>query len=221
MIADGESPNNVLCLTFTRRASKEMKERILAELGPLHGPEVEIGTIHSVALKILRRFGDRLGYRPDRPGQRITVCGEDEQQEFLEAARGLSLSKKVLVRDIDACFWHYNSRGECDEQCEASGAVARLWNTYRRLLIENNSVDFGGILAGVIRLFEEFDDVRREYHVRWKHVLLDEAHDSNPAQWKFLKAIDPENLFVVLDFRQGIYQFNGAAPNVTREMIGR
>lgn len=220
LVRGGIKPNNLLCATFTRKAAQGMSERVIAELGELHGREVEIGTIHSIALKLLRRHGERIGYRPDKPGQRITVCDEEEQTEFLAIARNLSMSQKIRKRDIDECFWHYNSRADCEEQVKANAAVARLWNTYRRLLVENNCVDFGGIIAGAVRLMTEHESIRLEYHERWKYVLLDEAHDSNPAQWKFLNLINPENLFVVLDFRQAIYGWNGADSSIVRGMIG-
>lgn len=202
LVRSGVPPSSILTLTFTRRAAAEIKQRVIAELGQIQGQEVEFGTVHAVALRLLRRYGDRIGYRPDRPGQRITVCDEDEQQEFIDAARGLSLTSKVRKKDVDECLWHYNSRADCSDVCERNRDVARLWNTYRRLLIENNCVDFGGILAGAIGLLEQFPEIRSEYHERWKHVMLDEAHDSNRAQWRFLELIDPENLFVVFDAKQ-------------------
>lgn len=201
------SPYEILALTFTRKAAGELRARIEERIGNKAG-HITIGTIHAVALNLLHRFGDLVGMKP----RSITVYGGFEE-EFLikEIAQDLGMFKgktwKVPKKEINAMLNAYYSKGE-EPQEDHPG-----YTLFKELLSrcrENNSMTYGMLLTAMMELVPKV----KEY-LKWKHIFLDEAQDTDPLQWwiveEFPKLLGA-TLFAVGDIDQSIYRFRGAVP---------
>lgn len=201
------SPAEILALTFTRKASSEMRSRLEARIGGAAN-RVSIGTIHATALKLLHRFGDLIGMK----ARNITVYGEFEEQYLLrEVAIDLGIyngkSWKVKKRDVDAMLNTYYSRGE--EPTEDNPAY-KLFRDLLDRCRENNALTYGMILTSMMRLVPEI-----KQYLQWKYILVDEAQDTDPLQWWIIEEFPRllgASIFAVGDIDQSIYRFRGAVP---------
>lgn len=218
MVKRGIPPRSILLVTFTRKAAAEMKGRLANLVDPFAWAEITVGTIHSVALGILRQYGSHLGYMPDRPGCRITIADDETRDEFIKMALDIC-PRKPGIRALMQVLEKYNSTAVADVPDDSRWPITYAWWTYRKLLIESNVVDFGGVLAGAIQIMAENPEVRDKCHSRWRHMLIDEAHDSNRAQWKVIEMLSPRTLFAIYDPRQTIYGWNGAEPGLVRDVV--
>ncbi len=213
-------PSEILSVTFTNKAAREMKERI----GVLVGSGVEgmpwLGTFHSIGARILRRHAELVGLKPD-----FTILDTDDQ---------IRLIKQLLdVANIDEKRWPakqfagmldgWKNRGlrprdvpVADRSAFANGRAPDLYQQYQDRLATLNATDFGDLLLLCIGLFRDHPDVLAEYHKRFKYILVDEYQDSNVAQYLWLRLLAqgkpaPEaNLCVVGDDDQSIYGWRGA-----------
>lgn len=219
----------ILGLTFTNKAAAEMRNRINT-LVPNASDRILLTTFHSFSVSILRQHGHHIGLRPDFTilSQQIDresiidAAIERAREEYFEAAyRGEQLLPLVgrLVDDCipaeaaTALLRTRNIRG-----FEILGAV---YKNYRNLMIEDNQLDFGGLIAEALRLLEEVPAIRRQISRIYPYVCVDEFQDTNLAQYRILsKIIDKANpnLFVVADDDQIIYQWNGANPERLYEL---
>ncbi len=208
-------PSQVLAVTFTNRAAREMGERVAQLLG--QGIEgLWLGTFHSIAARILRRHAERVGLKPN-----FTILDTDDQ---------LRLVKQLLVAaEIDDRRWpprvllsaieRWKDRGLTPDKVpgEAAGELAggrliELYHDYQDRLRTLNACDFGDLLLHNLTLFTTQVDVLAEYHRRFRYILVDEYQDTNVAQylWLRLLAQGHHNICCVGDDDQSIYGWRGA-----------
>ncbi len=209
------APWSVLAITFTNKAAREIKERLaVAFRGERIADDIWSGTFHSVCLRILRKYGDRLGYRDsfsiydgDDQKRLITLCMReldiDEKRLSPKAvANIISMAKDSLIT-AEA----FDTNG--DPRNRDIGAIYKL---YQKRLMEYNAVDFDDIIMKTVELLTNKSDVREYYQRKFRYVLVDEYQDTNHAQFVLTKLLSDgyRNIMVVGDDDQSIYRFRGA-----------
>lgn len=210
----GVSPDSILAITFTNKAAKEMKERVIGYLGPIAW-QIQISTFHSFGLLILKEHYDLLGYENN-----FTILDSDDS---------LTIIKKIM-KEMNLDIKKYNPRAirnqissaknelvspkkyEQIAMTEFEEIVASIYQKYVDKLKRNNSVDFDDLLILPITLFQEHKEVLEQYQERFKYILVDEYQDTNHAQYLLIRMISEKykNICVVGDNDQSIYSFRGA-----------
>jgi DNA helicase-2/ATP-dependent DNA helicase PcrA len=210
----GISPDSILAITFTNKAAKEMKERVIKMLGPI-GYQIQISTFHSFGLTILKEHYDKLGY--------------DKNFTILDSDDSLTVVKKIL-KDMDKDPKQYSPKAirnrissaknelmEPEELSKFSNneideLVVDVYKKYKNKLRTNNSLDFDDLLMLPITLFRSNPDILKNYQDKFKYVLIDEYQDTNEAQYLLTKMISAryKNICVVGDNDQSIYSFRGS-----------
>jgi DNA helicase-2/ATP-dependent DNA helicase PcrA len=186
-------PSEILAVTFTNKAAREMKERV----GKMVGQVVEgmpwLGTFHSIGVKMLRRHAELVGLKSD-----FTILDTDDQIRLLKqllAAENID-DKKWPARVLAGMIDHWKNRGLLSDQVSAGegsafadGRGRKLYRSYQERLKTLNAVDFGDLLLETIRLFRENPDVLRQFQQRFKFILVDEYQDTNVAQYLWLRLL--------------------------------
>src|SRR5262245_57193407 len=186
-------PGEILAVTFTNKAAREMKERV----GSMVGQAVEgmpwLGTFHAIGVKILRRHAELVGLKSD-----FTILGVDDQIRLLKQlleVEGID-EKRWPARVLAGLIDHWKNRGLTPEQTPAGEAAAfangrgrKLYEAYQERLKTLNAADFGDLLLECIRLFRENAEVLRQYQQRFRFILVDEYQDTNVAQYLWLRLI--------------------------------
>ena len=203
MVAKGIDPNKILAITFTNKATNEMRER-LDKLVGTSAKFLTISTFHSLCAKILRRDISVLGY--DRHFEIIDE--EDQLKVITEAIENLNIDKKKyspkhMRKVINTCKCFEMKCDFLDEQ--------KIFNEYERIMKEENRLDFEDLLLKVQELFVNFEDILEKYQYYYQYVLVDEFQDTNLIQYRIAKLLTKKsrNLFVVGDDDQSIYAFRG------------
>ena len=217
ILATGRArPWELLVVTFTNKAAREMRERITHIIGPQAEGLRWLGTFHSVAAQILRRHAELVGLKST-----FTILDDDDQQRVL---------KQILeAENIDAKRWtpkhlaglidHWKNRGWTPEKLPPSeGALfgnnkgQRLYQLYQERLRVLNACDFGDLLLHNLVIFQKHPDVLADFHARFKYVLVDEYQDTNVAQYLWLRLLAQarQNVCCVGDDDQSIYGWRGA-----------
>ncbi len=211
LIEEGVSPSNILAITFTNKAAKEMKDRITRLVG-VTAYNIQISTFHSLGLKILKENYSLLGY-----DKNFTIIDSDDV---------LTIIKKIM-KELNLSKDYYNPREIKNKISSAKNAimsvedfskvefdhkVVEVYKIYTKKLRQGNSVDFDDLLILPIKLFKTYPNVLEEYQDRYKYILIDEYQDTNEAQYTFSKILASKyrNIFVVGDNDQAIYAFRGA-----------
>ena len=208
--------SEILAVTFTNKAAREMKERI----GALVGGAVEgmpwLGTFHSIGVKILRRHAELVGLKSG-----FTILDTDDQIRLIKQvieSEGLD-KDRWPGRQLAALIDGWKNRGLTPDKVPrgeafafAEGKGAALYAAYQRRLKELNAADFGDLLLEVLRLFLEHPDVLADYQRRFRYTLVDEYQDTNVAQYLWLRLIagGSPNICCVGDDDQSIYGWRGA-----------
>lgn len=218
VIAEGADPKSLMVLTFTKKAAGEMKARIAAATGdPDAMNGAMMGTFHSVCLKILQAYGDRIGYdgntlgviEPDDADALLEQCARDLGL-FRSGKWGKGLSGKAVRKALEACY----SSGVDAADDDAGRIIRAYWHELRQL----NLLDFGLILRLANQLFRDHPDVLAMYRERVKFVFVDELQDSDAVQFTLHDWFaGTAAFFGVGDVRQTIYLFRGACPHLMRE----
>ena len=208
-------PWNILAITFTNKAANEMKERIEMLVGEA-AKEMWVGTFHSICVRILRKFIDRIGFDSsfiifDTTDQRTMVKQILKELEYDEKI----FSDRSVISEIS------NAKNEMLEPEEylvrAQGEfrkekIAEVYKIYQRKLKENNAIDFDDIINYTIKILMENEDVLQYYSDKFKYILVDEYQDTNKSQFTLVTMLASKhgNITAVGDNDQGIYSFRGA-----------
>ena len=207
-------PSQILALTFTNKAAREMRQRVVDLVGD-EAKGMWIGTFHSVFARVLRREADKIGFSRD-----FTIYDSDDTERLLRelmARYGVD-PKRVTPRAVrSAISGAKNALVGPDEYARLAGdpfteAAAKLYAPYNGALRKANAMDFDDLLGWPIRLFEQHPDTLKEYQRRWRYLHIDEYQDTNRTQYVLAKLLAAEhrNLCVVGDDAQSIYAFRGA-----------
>ncbi len=208
-------PWNILAITFTNKAANEMKERVVNLVGD-EASEIWMGTFHSICVKILRRFIDRIGMESSF----IIFDAGDQRTLVKTCIKELNIDDK-LFSDRSVLSEISNAKNEMLEpenySVKAKGdfrkeKIATIYELYQKRLKENNAIDFDDIINYTIRILMENPDILEYYANKFQYVLVDEYQDTNKAQFTLvtLFASKNGNITVVGDNDQGIYSFRGA-----------
>ena len=208
------SPKNIVAITFTNKAAKEMKERIIKEVGK-EGYDIQISTFHSFGLRIIKENYEKLGYEKN-----FTIIDSDDS---------LTVVKKILKEmGIDSTRFNpkfiKNQISSCKNEMvtpekyknlvndELSYITYKVYKKYQDTLLRNNSLDFDDLLIKPIELFNKYKEVLENYQELFKYVFIDEYQDTNEAQYILSKMISAKykNICVVGDDAQSIYSWRGA-----------
>ena len=210
------SPGEILAVTFTNKAAREMKDRVAALL---NRPSVEgwwLGTFHSVAVRILRRHAEAVGLKSS-----FTILDTDDQIRLVKQvlqAENVD-EKKWPARALLAIIERWKDRGLTPEKVSAGeagdfarGRAVELYKAYQQRLRTLNACDFGDLLLHNLTLFQSQPEVLADYHRRFRYILVDEYQDTNVAQylWLRLLAQGHKNVCCVGDDDQSIYGWRGA-----------
>ena len=211
LIENGVRIENILAITFTNKAAKEMKDRVMKLIG-MDAKSIQISTFHSLGLRIIKENYARLGYKSN-----FVILDSDDT---------LTVVKKIM-KDLNLNPKFYNARDIRNKISSAKNEmmgpqeyakvefdrnIIAVYESYNNKLLINNSVDFDDLLILPIKLFRMYPDVLKYYQDKYKYVLIDEYQDTNEAQYIFTKMLcnNHKNIFVVGDNDQAIYAFRGA-----------
>ena len=214
-IESGIKPWNILAITFTNKAANEMKERIEKLIGDA-AKDLWMGTFHSICVRILRRYIDRIGYKTDF----VIFDTSDQKTLIKECLKALKVDDKIFT-DRGVLSEISNGKNEMLEP-KAYGVkyagdfrkktIAEIYELYQRRLRENNAIDFDDIINFTIKILSENPDVLDYYTEKFKYILVDEYQDTNKAQFTLVSLLASKygNVTAVGDNDQGIYSFRGA-----------
>ena len=211
LIENGVSIDNILAITFTNKAAKEMKEREIKLIG-YDAKSIQISTFHSLGLKIIKENYARLGYKSNF----VILDSDDTLTVVKKIMKDLNLNPKFYnARDIrNKISSAKNELMDPDKysKVEFDSNIIEVYRKYNKKLLINNSVDFDDLLILPIKLFKNYPDILKYYQDKYKYVLIDEYQDTNEAQYIFSKMLcnNHKNIFVVGDNDQAIYAFRGA-----------
>jgi DNA helicase-2/ATP-dependent DNA helicase PcrA len=210
---EGVRPYQILAVTFTNKAAREMESRVDDLLGDQATQGMMLGTFHSTCARILRREADLLPVEAN-----YVIFDADDQTRLVKSIiRELNLNEK-LYRPNNVHAAISNAKNELIDVDDyptttyRDEVVRRVYVEYQKRLIASNAVDFDDILVYAARLLEDNPEVRQKYAQRFKHVLVDEFQDTNMAQYTLVKHLASvhHNIFVVGDPDQSIYRWRGA-----------
>ena len=211
-------PWNILSITFTNKAANEMKQRVEKLVGEA-SQEMWLGTFHSICVRILRRFIDRIGFDTTF----LIFDSTDQRTLVKECIKSMRLDDKLFT-DRSVLSEISNGKNDMLEpkayQVKYNGdfrkeKIGEVYELYQKKLKENNALDFDDIINYTIKILTENPDVLEYYTEKFKYVLVDEYQDTNKAQFMLVSILASKygNITVVGDNDQGIYSFRGA--NIT------
>lgn len=221
LMNNGVDAFNILALTFTNKAAREMKERIEHMLGNGEARNLYIGTFHSVFARILRGEAQRLGYpnnftiydTDDAKSVIKTVINEmnldDKHYKPNTVYNRISSAKNALVTAEE----YANDYAIQQEDMRSNRpAIAKIFDAYTKRCFKNGAMDFDDLLVKMYELLKHFPEALSKYQRKFKYILIDEYQDTNPAQYEIIKLLGAmhENVCVVGDDAQSIYSFRGA-----------
>jgi len=209
------NPNQILAVTFTNKAAKEMKNRVGAMLGQVVEGMPWMGTFHSISVKILRRNAELVGLKAN-----FTILDTDDQLRLLKQltkAENID-EKRWPARQLAGLIDRWKNRAWLPAQVPSSESTAfnnqgtELYEQYQNRLRQLNAVDFGDLLLYCVEIFQKNRDVLERYQSFFRYILVDEYQDTNVAQYLWLRLLAGEhkNICCVGDDDQSIYGWRGA-----------
>ena len=208
-------PWQILAVTFTNRAAREMRERVAGLVGPM-AESLWLGTFHALGVKILRKHGELVGLKTN-----FTILDTDDQTRLLKQvmeAEGID-HKKWPAQVLLGAIQRWKDKGLTHDRVTsamagdlAAGRAVDLYRQYQERLTTLNAADFGDLLLHCLTLFQDHAEVLAEYQDRFKYILVDEYQDTNVAQYLWLRLLCQKhhNLCCVGDDDQSIYSWRGA-----------
>jgi len=221
MIEQGIDPFNIMALTFTNKAAKEMKERIGKIIGSSESKNITMGTFHSVFARILRYNADRLGY----PTNFTIYDTQDTKSLLKDVVKSLNLDEKVYKAStiygrissaknnlISPEGYMQNEEIQSEDALARRPELGRIYKAYANRCFKSGAMDFDDLLYKTNELLRDFPDVLHYYQQKFKYILVDEYQDTNYSQYLIVKSLAAayENICVVGDDAQSIYSFRGA-----------
>lgn len=207
-------PKAILAITFTNKAAKEMKNRVIGILGPI-AYQIQISTFHSFGVLILKENYELLGYKNNS-----TILDSDDSLTIIKKImKNMNLdpkeyNPKAVKNKISGAKNELMSPEEYSKfaSTDFEEKVVAIYRQYQKKLFTNNSLDFDDLLMLPINLFRQYPDVLKNYQERFQYVLVDEYQDTNEAQYNLTKMISAKykNICVVGDESQSIYSFRGS-----------
>lgn len=221
LIASGVSEREILAVTFTNKAAKEMRNRLFKLLNPKVFDEAPrtfmpyMGTFHSICVKILRIENETLGL-----SKNFVIYDMDDQLSLIKRAmKELKIDTKYLKpKSAQSVISSTKNAGETVESFEASAIypnqknIAKVFKLYEKYKADSMALDFDDLLLKTAELFETHKEVREKWQQKFKHILIDEYQDTNHIQYRLVKALvnEERNICVVGDDWQSIYSWRGA-----------
>lgn len=221
LLSKGVDPFNVLALTFTNKAAREMKERVMNLIGDGEARNVWMGTFHSIFAKILRFDGSYLGYPSN-----YTIYDSSDSKRLLSqiikeknldsktykasyVQTRISMAKSSLILPED---YSQNAEIMAADIASKKPLISEIYSAYNSRLRRADAMDFDDLLLNTYLLFNQFEEVLHKWQHRFKHILVDEYQDTNHVQYMIIKKLASanENIYVVGDDAQSIYSFRGA-----------
>ena len=215
-ISEPAPPWSLLAITFTNKAAREIKERLKAAIGEEGASDIWAGTFHSICMRILRRFGDKVGY-----SQGFSVYDSDDAKKLIcECMKALNIDEKFLPpKEVQGKI--SRAKDELltpEDYADEAGIdvkkqhVAKIYKLYQEKIEAANALDFDDIIVKTVQLLRENADIRKYYQNKFRYTCIDEYQDTNYAQFKLceLFASGTRNIMVVGDDDQSIYKFRGA-----------
>ena len=211
----GVNPWNILAITFTNKAAEEMRQRVDSLVG-IGAESIWVSTFHSMCVRILRRYIDRLGY-----DNRFTIYDTDDQKTLMkEVCRKTDIdTKRFKERMLLSVISSAKNEMILPEEFELNAGgdfvqlkIAKVYKEYEAQMRANNALDFDDLLVKTVQLLETQPDVRENYQERFRYIMVDEYQDTNTVQFRLVSLLAGKyrNLCVVGDDDQSIYKFCGA-----------
>lgn len=211
----GVNPWNILAITFTNKAAEEMRQRVDSLVG-IGAESIWVSTFHSMCVRILRRYIDRLGY-----DNRFTIYDTDDQKTLMkEVCRKTDNdTKRFKERMLLSVISSAKNEMILPEEFELNAGgdfvqlkIAKVYKEYEAQMRANNALDFDDLLVKTVQLLETQPDVRENYQERFRYIMVDEYQDTNTVQFRLVSLLAGKyrNLCVVGDDDQSIYKFRGA-----------
>ena len=215
LIEKGVRPFNILAITFTNKAAREMKERVAAITEK--GDEVWVSTFHSTCVKLLRREIDKIGY-----SNRFSIYDSDDSERLIKLVlKELNIDdKRFPPRNILSEIGNSKDNLISAEEYADTAingdffkkTYARIYTEYQNKLRENNALDFDDLIFMTVELFRKCPEILEKYQDRFQYIMVDEYQDTNASQYQLIKLLSAKhhNLCVVGDDDQSIYGWRGA-----------
>ena len=207
--------NQILCVTFTNKAAKEMQNRVIQHVKGKSNAIPWLGTFHSISVKILRRHAEALGYKSN-----FTIIDTDDQKKLIrnivkaEDLDAKKFSPQLIIYHIDQ--WKNKGLLPNDIKLEKAGtiikSILKVYKIYQSKTKDLNAFDFGDLILFCVKLFENHKDIQEIYHQNFQYILVDEFQDTNFIQNKWLNLLvnKNKNICCVGDDDQSIYSWRGA-----------
>ncbi len=208
-------PNQILCVTFTNKAAKEMRERVIKIIGGKTNSLPWLGTFHSISVKFLRRHAEAIGLKSN-----FTILDTDDQKKLIKnISKGENIdAKKISPQFIMALIDQWKNKGLLPDEVKLNkknlfeGQILKVYKIYQNKIKDLNACDFGDLILYCVKIFEKHDDIKNIYSNNFKYILVDEYQDTNFIQNRWLNLIvnKNKNICCVGDDDQSIYSWRGA-----------
>ena len=192
-------PNQILCVTFTNKAAKEMRQRVIKISGKMDSL-AWLGTFHSISVKFLRRHAEAIGLKSN-----FTILDTDDQKKLIKnICKSENIdAKKISPQFIMALIDQWKNKGflpnevKPDKKNLFEGQILKVYKIYQNKIRDLNACDFGDLILYCVKLFEKNQDIRNIYSNNFKYILFDEYQDTNFIQNKWLSLIVNKNVVLV------------------------